>query len=148
MKNIHQFLPLLFVLCAFCKKDNTSQVEQILVNGTWYLEAYLTDDDEDGTFEDVTFPCQLGDGFKFAPNHAFELRDEIEYCDSDVDTVAVIPGVWALQNNNTVIDVNVGDGFLRFEFHIHTINDTLLELRTYLEPLTQTPQEERFVLKR
>ncbi len=148
MKNFKLFLPALFLLCAFCKKDSPAQVELILANGTWYLEAYFTDDNEDGIFEDVIFPCQSGDGFNFSPNYQFEMRDEIEYCDTDVDSVFVLPGTWEMQENNTVVAVAIADGELVINYHIHSINDTLLELRIYESLITQEPQEERFVLRR
>lgn len=150
MKNIPFFLPLLLVVCAFCNKDNTpsvSQVQQILANGTWYQHAYLTDLDEDGAFEDTSYPCQFGDGWKFSADNKFELRDELEYCDPDMDSVLVIPGTWELLDNDTKIHVEVG-GMPTFEFHIHAINDTLLEIRSYMNLLTQTPFEERVVLRR
>lgn len=148
MKNIQQFLPLLFTLCSFCTKDNPVQVEQTLVDGTWYQTAYLIDDNNDGVFEEASLPCQLGDGWKFAADHHYELRDELDYCDTDVDSVAVIPGTWELRNNDTELFVQIGAGFLDLNFKIHAINDTLLELRLYNDPSTQAPPEERFVLHR
>ncbi|MFN0215326.1 MAG: hypothetical protein ACKVT2_13805 [Saprospiraceae bacterium] len=148
MKNIKLFLPVLFILCSFCKKDSPIQVEQILVDGTWYQKAYLTDDDGDGVFTDASLPCQYDDGWKFTSDNKFELRDEVEYCDTDVDSVFVIPGTWLLQNNETEIQIEIGGGFLILDCHIHSINDTLLELRLYNDPVTQAPPEERFVLRR
>jgi hypothetical protein len=151
MKKSPFFLPFLLIVCAFCKKDsapNLSQVQQILVNGTWYQHAYLTDLNEDGLFEDTSYPCQFGDGWKFSADNQFELSDELEYCDPDVDSVLVIPGTWELRDNDSKIYMEFGGGFALFDFHIHSINDTLLEIRSYINLLTQTPFEERIVLRR
>ena len=148
MKNIKFLLPMLLILCAFCKKDSPSQVEQVLIDGVWLHMAYQIDDNNDGVFEDAAFPCQIADGWKFLSDHKFEIRDEVEYCDTDVDTLAIIPGTWALQDHETVIHVEIGEDFLVSDFKIHSINDTLLELRLYNDPITQAPPEERFVFRR
>lgn len=148
MKKMPLFLPFLLVLSAFCKKEKPQQVEQILIDGTWIQYEYLTDNNADGIFTDASLPCQLYDGWKFSADHSFELRDEIEYCDPDVDTVLVISGTWELRNNDTELYVEIDPDFLVFNFQIHTINDSLLELRQYNTPASQAPLEERFVLKR
>jgi hypothetical protein len=141
-------LPLLLVLSAFCKKETPQQVEQILIAGTWIQYEYLTDDNADGIFTDASLPCQLYDGWKFSADHTFELRDEIEYCDTDVDSVSVISGIWELRNNDTELYVEIDPDFLVFNFQIHTINDSLLELRQFNPPASQAPLEERLVLRR
>ncbi len=148
MKKMYNVLPILVILCAFCKKDNVNSNEQILINGTWTQFEYLTDDDNDGVFTDNALPCQFGDGWKFTSDHKFELRDEVEYCDTDVDSVAIISGTWELRNNDTEIYVEIDPDFLFFNFQIHTINDTLLVIRQFNTPSSQAPLEERFVLKR
>ncbi|MBN8680947.1 MAG: lipocalin family protein [Chitinophagales bacterium] len=148
MKKIHHFLPVLLILSAFCKKETPQQVESILIDGTWIQYEYLTDDNADGIFTDASLPCQLYDGWKFNADHTFELRDEIEYCDSDVDSVVVIPGTWELRNNDTELYVEVDPDFLVFNFQIHSINDSLLVLRQFNTPASQAPLEERFVLRR
>ncbi|MFN0033630.1 MAG: hypothetical protein ACKVUS_01100 [Saprospiraceae bacterium] len=142
------FLPILLVLCAFCKKDSPSQVGQILIDGTWSHTEYLVDNDGDGVFEEASLPCQIGDGWKFSAGNKFELRDETEYCDTDVDSVAVIAGTWELRENDTELYVEVDPDFLFFNFQVHSINDTLLELRLFNTPASQAPLEERFVLRR
>lgn len=139
---------MLLVLSSFCKKESPSQVEQILLDGTWSQSEYLTDDDNDGIFTDNSLPCQFGDGWKFTTGNKFELRDEVEYCDTDVDSVAVIPGRWLLQNNDTELYVEIDPDFLFFNFQIHAISDTLLELRQFNQPGSQAPPEERFILRR
>ena len=123
-------------------------MEQILIDGTWSQAQYLTDDNNDGVFTDASLPCQLGDGWKFTADLKFELRDEAEYCDTDVDSVAVIPGRWLLQNNDTELYVEIDPDFLFFNFQIHAISDTLLELRQFNQPGSQAPPEERFILRR
>lgn len=148
MKNIQFLLPILLVLTAFCKKDNSVQIEEVLVDGTWFQTAYLTDDDGDGTFTDASLPCQLEDGWKFTADHNFELRDEIEYCNSDVDSVFVLPGTWELRNNDTELYVEIDPDFVFFNFHIHSMSDTLMELRLYNSPGSQAPPEERFLFRR
>lgn len=139
---------MLLVLSSFCKKESPSQVEQILLDGTWSQSEYLTDDDNDGIFTDNSLPCQFGDGWKFTTGNKFELRDEVEYCDTDVDSVAIIPGTWELRNNDTEIFVTMETSFQDFNFQVHSINDTLLELRLFNLPNTQAPPEERIVLRR
>lgn len=148
MKNLKPLLPILLALCAFCKKDSPSQVEQILIDGTWSHTEYLIDNDGDGVFEEASLPCQIGDGWKFATGNKFELRDETEYCDTDVDSVAIIAGTWELRENDTELYVEVDPDFLFFNFQVHSINDTLLELRLFNTPASQAPPEERFVLRR
>lgn len=148
MKKIHHFLPVLLILSAFCKKETPQQVESILIDGTWVQYEYLTDDNADGIFTDASLPCQLYDGWKFSSDHTFELRDEIEYCDTDVDSVAVISGTWELRNNDTELYVEIDPDFLYFNFQIHSINDSLLVLRQFNTPASQAPLEERFVLRR
>lgn len=149
MKNLHFLLLLLLLPSAFCKKENTPvDVEEILIDGTWTQKEYLTDDDGDGVFTDASLPCQFGDGWKFAPNYSFELRDEIEYCNTDADSVAIIPGTWKLMNDDTEIYIEIESGFLELTLHIHSISDTLMELRIYNAPVTQAPLEERITLVR
>jgi hypothetical protein len=72
----------------------------------------------------------------------------LDYCDTDVDSVAIIPGTWELRNNDTEIYVEIDPDFLFFNFQIHAVSDTLLELRQFNAPASQAPLEERFVLKR
>ena len=148
MKNLAFFLPILFVTGIFCKKENTVNTEQILVDGNWYHDSYLLDKDGDGVFTNELFPCQTGDVWKFDANNHFEIRDEIEYCNTDVDSVAIISGLWELQNNDSEIQIVIGLGFEVVQFKIHAINDTLLELRAYNDPGTPYPPEERVILKR
>jgi hypothetical protein len=123
-------------------------VEQVLVDGPWTLTAYLTDDDGDGVFTNAALPCQSGDVWVFMANRNFEMRDEIEYCDPDVDSVAIIAGTWELRNGDSEIFVTMDPSFQDFNFVVHSINDTLLELRLYNDPLLQAPPEERITLKR
>ena len=148
MHYIKFLLPLLLILCAFCKKDNPPQVELILLNGTWVQYEYLTDDNTDGVFTDNSLPCQFGDGWKFTADHKFELRDEVEYCDTDVDSVSIIRGIWELRNSDTEIFVAMESSFQDFNFKIQSINDTLMELRIYNTPSSQAPLEERIILRR
>jgi hypothetical protein len=77
-----------------------------------------------------------------------EIRDELAYCDPDLDTLVVLSGTWELRENNTKIYVEFGQVGPVFEFHIHSINDSLLEIRSYTDLLTQTPFEERITLTR
>ena len=148
MKNFKIFLPTILLLCAFCMKDSPSQVGDILVNGNWMQFEYLTDEDNDGIFTDNSLPCQFADVWKFTLDNKFELRDEIEYCNTDVDSIAIIPGRWELRNNDTELYVEIDPEFLFFNFQIHSISDTLLELRQYNTPGSQAPPEERFILRR
>lgn len=148
MKKIQAFLPILFILCSFCKKDSPTEIEQILVDGIWIQSNYLTDDDNDGVFTDASLPCQFGDTWRFMANKKFELRDEIDYCDPDVDSVFTLSGIWELRNNDQELYVEIEPDFLYFNFQIFSINDTLLELRQFNSPSSQAPLEERFVFHR
>ncbi len=148
MKNFKFFFPTLLLLCSFCKKDSPSQIGDMLVNGTWIQNEYLTDDDNDGVFTDNSLPCQVDDGWKFTSDNKFELRDEVEYCDTDVDSVLVISGRWELRNSDTELYVEIDPDFLYFNFQIHSISDTLLELRQFNTSGSQAPLEERFILRR
>ncbi|MDX1911919.1 MAG: hypothetical protein SFV22_10560 [Saprospiraceae bacterium] len=148
MKNVRSFFPLFFIFCTFCKKDSTSNVEQVLVNGAWTQTAYLTDDDGDGVFTDASLPCQLGDAWDFMSNGNFEMRDEIEYCDPDAMSVSIIAGTWELRNGDSELFVTMDPSFQDFNFVVHSINDTLLELRLYNDPTLQAPPEERLVFTR
>ena len=145
MKNIQHFLPVLLLLCAFCKKDNNVEnIQAILIDGDWVHTEYLTDDNNDGTFEDASLPCQIGDVWRFSADHTFQWRDETEYCDTDVDSVAIIQGTWELRNNDTELYVEIDPVFLSFNFQIFTINSNKLELRQFNDPATFAPAEERF----
>ncbi|MBC7773938.1 MAG: hypothetical protein H7246_00765 [Phycisphaerae bacterium] len=44
--------------------------------------------------------------------------------------------------------VEIDPDFLFFNFQIHAISDTLLELRQFNTPASQAPLEERFILRR
>jgi len=148
MMNIKPFLPIFFALCAFCPKDSHSNLEQILLEGTWLHSGYYIDANNDGIFEEASLPCQIGDGWKFTADHKFELRDEIEYCNADLDSVSIINGTWELQNNDTEIFITMESSFQDFNFQLVFINDTIMKLRLFNLPSTQAPPEERIVLRR
>ncbi|HAD13097.1 MAG TPA: hypothetical protein DCF33_11760 [Saprospirales bacterium] len=149
MKNTSAFFPILLILCAFCSKDQqNNQIFATLTSGSWYQKSYQTDQNEDGVFEESAYPCQIDDSWHFAQNNTFEIRDELAYCDPDMDTLVVLSGTWELRDNNTKIYVEFGQVGPAFEFHIHSINDTLLEIRSYMDFITQTPFEERITLTR
>ena len=139
---------MLLILCAFCKKDSPSQLELVLIDGTWTQTAYLTDDDGDGIFTDASLPCQFGDAWEFTADNKFELRDEIDYCDPDVDSVFTFYGTWELRDNDTEIYVEIDPDFLFYNFKIQSISDTLIELRQFNTVSSQAPLEERFILRR
>ncbi len=146
MKNIQYFLPFILLLCSFCKKDSsTGTTELLLIDGNWVTSEYLTDNNNDGIFEDASLPCQIGDVWRFTADHKFQWRDEIEYCDSDVDSIAVFNGTWELRNNDTELYVEIDPDFLFFNFQIHSINSNKLELRQFNDPATFSPAEERFI---
>lgn len=149
MKNTSAFLPFLLILCAFCSKEQpNSQIFTTLTSGTWYQKSYQTDQNEDGNFEESSYPCQINDSWHFEQNHNLKIQDELAYCDPDMDTIVVLPGTWELRDNDTKIYVEFGQGAAAYEFHIYSINDTLLEIRSYMNLITQTPFEERITLTR
>jgi hypothetical protein len=149
MKNTPVFFPILLILCAFCSKDQQkNQTFTTLTSGIWYQKSYQTDQNEDGIFEESSYPCQINDSWHFESNNTLEIRDELAYCDPDLDTLVVLSGTWELRENNTKIYVEFGQVGPVFEFHIHSINDSLLEIRSYTDLLTQTPFEERITLTR
>jgi hypothetical protein len=152
MKNAFMLVVILF-LSSFCNKDNKpvdneSETHLLLVEGDWVHKSYLTDDNDDGVFEDTALPCQINDVWRFETDNSFQWRDELEYCDPDVDTVAIIKGTWELRNNDTEVFVSIAGGLETFNFQIHEINSTQLELRQFNDPSTFAPAEERFTFAR
>lgn len=99
---------------------------QFLVEGDWIHTAYQIDTDDNGSFEEAALPCQLGDVWRFTADNKFQWRDEVEYCDLDVDSVAIIPGTWELRNNDTELHVEIASGILVFDFQIFAINSSKL----------------------
>lgn len=145
MKKTFLALTLVIFFCSFCKKDNNTQTtETLLIDGDWVHTAYKTDDNNDGVFEDAALPCQIGDVWRFSADHKFQWRDEVEYCDTDVDSVAVYNGTWELRNSDTEIYVEIDPIFLYFTFKIQNISANALELRQYNDPASSLPAEERF----
>jgi len=51
-------------------------------------------------------------------------------------------------DRNLQTQIYIDPEFLFFNFQIHSISDTLLELRQYNIPDSQAPPEERFILRR
>ena len=96
MKQYFLFASMLTLfLCSFCKNEDDkpqNEVMNFLVEGDWIHTAYETDNNKDGIFEDSALPCQISDVWRFNTDNTFQWRDELPYCDEDVDSVAVFKG--------------------------------------------------------
>ena len=143
MKKISFALLVILLFCAFSQKDYKLQTELLLIDGDWVHTEYLTDANNDGIFENAALPCQIGDVWRFTADHKFQWRDEIEYCDMEVDSLAITHGTWELRNNDTELYIEIDPVFLSYNFHIHIINSNFMELRQYNDPSTFAPPEER-----
>jgi hypothetical protein len=140
-------IPALLMICAFYK-TGLSPVETVLTSGNWSYMEYQIDENDDGMFENAGLPCEEGDIWHFSADHTFEMRDEVTYCDSDVDSMVVISGTWELRNDDTELYLEVDPDFLHFNFDIQFIDNRDMELRAYNTPESSQPLEERFIFHR
>lgn len=149
MKKISFAISMLLFCSAFATLGHLDQSTLFLVDGDWTQTQYLTDEDNDGVFEDTSLPCQIGDVWRFTPDHKFEWRDEAEFCDADADSVSIITGVWQMRNNNTELYMEVDPVFINYHFLVKTLTANTLELRLLNDdPSTYAPAEERLVFTR
>ena len=119
---------ILFTITIGCKKDDddiAASKKEILINGSWKINAAVSDEDGDGTYETNNYldfdACSTDDYYIFHNDGKLEINEGPSKCDlSDPQTISLN---WQLANNETILIVDS-------EAHtIETLNNTTLKIK-------------------